>query len=193
MRTRSAKDHKIATARAKHPDSALAQSLSQLEQDFAQAFLGPAKGDAYKAAHMAGCASSAYGLTIIARPNVRAYIDMQLEALSQAGAALTPIEIHRIWRNLAQNPDPNIVLRATENAAKTYGMFNTPTEQTITVRQQTGVEQLANLDTLFDQLPSDVLDVMIALLAKKKENKQLTAEVLAEVVSLAAEWTTDEG
>jgi hypothetical protein len=171
----------------------LGKLLTPNELNFAEAFIGPAQGDVFKAAHMAGYSTAQTGTQVIRRPQVRDYIDMRLQEYVELGAALSPLEIQRIWRNLANNPDPLVALRATENAAKTLGMF-APREQVITVNQNSNpAQQLANLDTLFDQLPSDVLDVLIFLLQRKKDNKQLTAEVLAEVVEQAQAMVDNNG
>ena len=151
--------------------------LTSKEKAFIEAFIGPAEGDAIRAAHLAGYASGTIGLSKLAIKPIRNEIDRRLAVLDSIDAALTPLEIHALWRRLTKHPDPNIQLRASENAAKARGMFITKTESTVQVRRDDGI---GALDKLLDDMSEQELEQFVEFVRIKKKREGLVIE--AEVI-----------
>jgi hypothetical protein len=174
-------------AAARRNGDLLGDDLTELEKNFVQAFVGPAQGDAYKAAHMAGYASAAAGLLAIKRPQVRAAIDLVLEEIASIEGALTPLEIQACWRRLSQHPDPAVKLRATENAAKTYGMFIRKSEQTVKTDEGLNGASVQSVDEFLSRLDDDELEMFIAFIKLKKSKKPITMREVQEVFEIESE------
>jgi len=148
--------------------------LTDREEAFVEAMTGPAEGNAAKAAQLAGYESSSIGYTKMRIPQIRRAIDERLEALVELGAAVEPIELHALWRRLLGHPDPNVALRASENAAKTLGMFVSKSHQQIDVTDHTPKVGMDAFNEFLNQLSGPELEAFIAFVqAKKRANGQI--------------------
>jgi hypothetical protein len=152
------------------------EDLTVKEALFVEAFVGPAQGDAFRAAQLAGYSTSSIGLSKVATPQVRRAIDARIAELDAVGAALTPLEIHAAWRRLSAHHDPMVQLRATENAAKARGMFVTRVDARVEVEDRR--PGIAELDAFLSGLSEEELDALVGFIRARRDAPKRTVEVV---------------
>lgn len=104
--------------------------LTPKQEAFVKHYCGDCFGNASESARRAGYSektAGSVGQENLKKPAILQAIEKERARLQKKSDALTPDEIHEIWAKLARDKETaeKTKLRATELAAKTFGMLDT--------------------------------------------------------------------